>query len=141
MAEGSFKKMVADKKLEEKIYCDSAGTSAYHIGEQPDRRMFLTAKAYDVHLDHCARQLVVKDFFEFDYILAMDKSNYQNILKIRPDEEGAKVHLFREFDTEQKSGDVPDPYYGGQDGFEEVFRIVERCNVNFLKHILENHQI
>jgi protein-tyrosine phosphatase len=141
MAEGSFKNLLREGKLIEKIYCDSAGTSGYHIGDGPDHRMCRTAARYNIILDHRARQIGHKDFEEFNYILAMDRSNFQNIQKLRKSEGGAKLFLFRDFDDQQQSSDVPDPYYGGQDGFEEVFRIVERCNRNLLEFLTKEHQL
>ncbi|MEO1655619.1 MAG: low molecular weight protein-tyrosine-phosphatase, partial [Bacteroidota bacterium] len=119
MAEGIFKQMVNELGLD--IICDSAGTSSYHIGELPDERMRLTAKNHGIDLTHRARQLAQDDFDKFQYILAMDQSNYQNImnLKIRVSSQAEPtIKLIRDFDPHQGNKQVPDPYYGDQEDFE-----------------------
>ncbi|MBX9852383.1 MAG: low molecular weight phosphotyrosine protein phosphatase [Cytophagaceae bacterium] len=145
MAEGSFQKLIADKKLHNKVSCDSAGTSSYHIGEFPDERMCKTAAKYDIMLNHRARQLVKEDFKTFDYIIAMDEKNYHNIKKLA-DSGGEtprsyKVFMMREFDSMKDHHDVPDPYFGGIDGFEEVYSILTRSNKNFMDFLIKEHNL
>lgn len=137
MAEGVFKKLVKEKGLESQIYCDSAGTSSYHIGNDPDERMCQTASGYSITLQHKARQLKIKDFEDFDYIIAMDSSNFSDILKLAGDNESykSKIGLMRDYDLEGHGQDVPDPYYGGIKGFDEVYHILRRSTELFLQEI------
>ena len=142
LAEGIFAKKVAAKGLGHAISCDSCGTSNYHIGEQPDPRTVANALENGLSLNHRARQFQGSDFNQFDYILAMDSSNLENAKMKMPGDGGkAKLHLIREFDTHQDSLDVPDPYYGGEKGFQNVFDILDRsCDV-FLKEVMDQNQL
>lgn len=145
MAEGGFKKLVQERSLSDKISCDSAGTSSYHIGELPDPRMRRTAKDYEIILDHKARQLGVDDFKKFNYIVAMDSKNYHNINLMAqasgPEPLSCKIVKMREFDPLQNSMDVPDPYFGGDEGFEEVYEILKRSNESFLEYLIKEHKL
>lgn len=126
-AEGIFLDLVKKNNLEHKILVDSAGTAAYHVGEGADSRSQETANRHSVFLPSRARQIHPKDFDEFDYIFAMDKNNLRNIVKLSSEFSQAtpnNVFLFRDFDPNSpKNADVPDPYYGGPQGFENVFSI------------------
>jgi protein-tyrosine phosphatase len=138
MAEGLFANKVNRLKLEN-FKIESAGTSRYHIGQLPDSRMRETALQKGVELISRARQFKVEDFENFDLILAMDRSNFQDIVKITKDEKyKSKVHLMRDFDEKNPGSDVPDPYFGGQKGFEEVYNILDRSTQKLLDSILEN---
>lgn len=141
LAEGIFKHYVIKEGLESKIACDSAGTSSYHLGENPDSRTIRNARKNGIELDHKARQFKYSDFENFDYILAMDNSNLQNVLKLKPaSDDKSKIFLMRDFDDEAEGyKEVPDPYFGGDEGFQEVFEILERSNRNFLNHLIEKH--
>ena len=143
LAEGIFKNQVRIKGLTNQIECDSAGTSSYHAGADPDPRSCSTAQKYEIILDHRARQIIKKDFEAFDYILAMDQSNYDFILKMKVEEHiGSKVFLMRKFDAILKDGlDVPDPYFGGIDGFEYVYEMLLRSSENFLNYIIKEHKL
>ena len=113
---------------------DSCGTAAYHIGEQPDNRTVANAKQNGVILNHQARQFERHDFEEFDYILVMDESNKENVLRLDVAGQYAdKVQLMRNYDPEGHGKDVPDPYYGGEQGFQNVFEILHRSVDNFIK--------
>lgn len=117
---------------------DSAGTAAYHVGEQPDYRSIKVAQQHGVPIDHRARQFVSEDFERFDYILAMDQQNYNDMKDLA---KGPTDHLFllREFDQESNIDlDVPDPYYGGDDGFEKVFDMVSRSVDVLISHIKQH---
>lgn len=118
------------------VVVDSAGTSAYHVGEPADRRSQQEAHRRGIWLPSRARQFVVEDFNDFDWILAMDTSNLSNILAMaRNGEDKSKVHLFRDFDpSEQKGLSVPDPYYEGN--FGTVFDICERGCLGLLTQLL-----
>lgn len=137
MAEGLFLDLIAKENLANRFFVDSAGTSGHHAGELADSRMRATAAAHGVHLPSRSRQLKYADLETFDYILAMDRSNFRNIesLKHPGKEFKAKVILMRDFDQESDSPDVPDPYYGGQSGFEDVYQMLKRANVDLLAHI------
>lgn len=138
LGEAIFKDKVKKKGLERFFEIDSCGTSNYHIGDQPDSRTLANARKNGITIDHCGRQFTVDDLSSFDYILAMDKSNHQNILRLLKDKAHTqKVMLMREFDTIDKGGEVPDPYYGGEKHFQEVFEILDRSTENFLAHLQE----
>lgn len=114
---------------------DSAGTSAYHAGEPPDERMTAVAASHGVSLDgQRSRQVRESDFHDFDLILAMDRSNLEALQSWQPQDSRAELRLMREYDP-VPGEDVPDPYYGGPDGFEEVFEIVHRSCSALLRDI------
>ena len=139
-AEGTFRHLVKQAGLEHAFHIDSCGTSAYHIGEPANARSRRTAARHGITLTSRARQLQLSDFQTFDHILAMDRSNLQDIQRMAPADPHATITLFRTFDPEAKSDrvpDVPDPYYGGDDGFEEVQQIMLRTGASFLRHIRE----
>jgi protein-tyrosine phosphatase len=143
MAEGLFKKMISEAGLNGFIYCDSAGTGAYHIDEDPDHRTMETLKKHGAGLIHKGRQINISDFDSFDYILAMDQNNYSDIIKLAKDHNKAHSHvmLMRDFDPVKDSKDVPDPYWSKLDGFEEVYQILLRSNAEFLKFLRKKKQI
>ncbi len=135
LAEGVFNDFITSKGLKNSILCDSCGTAGYHIGSPPDKRSILTASNHGIKLDHQGRKLSVRDFEEYDYIFAMDKNNYEDILALKRKSVGnAKVHLYREFDP-KGNGDVPDPYHGTMDDFEEVYEICSRTSKKLLEFI------
>lgn len=124
-AEGAMRSLVDKANLAKEILCDSAGTIGYHVGAPPDARMTEHAKRRGLLLQHAARKFVKADFERFDYILAMDKSNYRDILSL--DTEGKyqqKVFMMTDFCQTLSVDEVPDPYYGGGQGFELVLDIV-----------------
>lgn len=138
LAEAIFKDKIKKKKIDHLFMVDSCGTANYHIGDSPDSRTIANARKNGVVIEHCGRQFSANDLKDFDFILAMDNSNYQNILRLLKDKAHTeKVKLMREFDTVNKGGDVPDPYYGGEKHFQEVFEILDRSTENFLHHIQE----
>jgi protein-tyrosine phosphatase len=114
--------------LGDKYEVDSAGTSSYHIGERPDRRMRKVAADYGFRYDGRARQISMSDFDRFDLIIAQDNTNLSNLKRLtRDDEDLAKLFTMRSFDPQGNPQDsVPDPYYGGIDGFHVTFEIVKR---------------
>lgn len=114
------------------IFVDSAGTSNYHIGELPDERSVQIAKTYGIDItSQRGRQFKVSDFDEFDLIFAMDKSNYSDILSLaRNENDKNKVELILNLLNPGENLDVPDPYYGGGDGFENVYKMLnEACDI------------
>ncbi len=137
-AEGVFNKVIADKGIADKFSTDSAGTHAYHVGESPDKRAQQTARNRGIELSNItARKVAPIDFSHFDYILAMDADNYRNLLKICPAELQDKVELFLDYAENFSETEVPDPYYGGPQGFEHVFDLVEDAAHGFAKKALE----
>jgi protein-tyrosine phosphatase len=136
-AEGVFRHVIQQQGTADRFMVDSAGTHAYHVGEQPDRRAQQTARARGIDLAFIrARKVTRSDFAEFDYILAMDSDNYQNLLAICPAEYEDKVKLFLDYATNSHEQDVPDPYYGGQQGFEHVFDLVEDASHGFHNKVM-----
>jgi len=127
-AEGVMRRLLREEELEDEVEVDSAGTGSWHVGDPPDRRATAAARARGIVLDGAARQLVPGDFEDFDLILAADRRNLRDLEEFVPPEARARVHLLREFDpASDRTGDldVPDPYYGGDDGFERVLDLVE----------------
>jgi protein-tyrosine phosphatase len=119
------------------IEVDSAGTSDYHIGEAPDKRMQQKAIEHNLDISYQrGRQFIKTDFDEFDYIFAMDESNKENILRLsRTEEDINKVALFLEENHPDKNLNVPDPYYGGAQRFEDVYQMLDIACDNFIKNL------
>jgi protein-tyrosine phosphatase len=138
LAEGLLSHKVERDGLD--LVVDSAGTSGYHEGELADPRMRATSKAFGVPLEHIrSRQFRVDDFQNFDLIFAMDASNYNNIIALASsEEEKAKVRLILNESYPGKNLAVPDPYYGGDKGFEEVYRLLDEATDIFLKNLKSN---
>jgi protein-tyrosine phosphatase len=128
LGEGLFRHLVEGAGLDGKYQVDSAGTGRWHVGEPPDSRMQRVAARRGVIYSHRARQVQPEDFDRFDLILAMDRENRDDLLRMaRKPEHRDKVRLLREFDPEGgRNSSVPDPYYGGSDGFEEVYEVIVR---------------
>jgi protein-tyrosine phosphatase len=136
-AEGVFIHQVEQAKLIDRFVIDSAGTGDWHIGEPPDRRALAEARRRGVRLPSIARQVVAGDFARFDLLLAMDRRNRADLLGMaRGEPARQKVRLFREFDpTAPPDAEVPDPYFGGDEGFAEVFDICWRASEGLLAHL------
>jgi protein-tyrosine phosphatase len=113
--------------LTDRVEIESAGTGGWHAGEPPDRRATLAASRRGITLEGAARQIRPSDFRDFDLVIALDRANLRELLAVAPDEEAAeKIRLLREFDPRAGGDlDVPDPYYGGDRGFETVLDMVE----------------
>jgi protein-tyrosine phosphatase len=135
-AEGVFRRLVERAGMAEQIVIDSAGTAAWHIGKAPDARATAAAalRGYDLS-DLRGRQVSAADFVAFDYILAMDEANLANLLEECPPEYRAKVRLFLSFSRRWQGQEVPDPYYGGTDGFDHVLDMVEDAAEGVLRTI------
>jgi protein-tyrosine phosphatase len=146
IAEGTFRALVEERGLQDKIQCDSAGTHNYHIGDLPDLRTRQNAENHGIALTHKARKLVGSDFSKFDYVVAMDESNLENIQSISYRATGIRqpknsCFLLRQFDPNPDSLEVPDPYYGTLDDFEKVYQITRRSNEVFIQFLVEKHKI
>lgn len=139
LAEGIFRKKVEDKGVGDRFEIDSCGTSNFHIGELPDPRTRANAIRNGIELNHRGRQFSKMDFEDFDYILAMDESNLKNINRLAPPSVKSKVMKMRHFDDLYCNADVPDPYYGGEKGFQQVFEILDRSAERLLQQIITDH--
>lgn len=135
-AEGVMRKLVADANLSDQIFIDSAGTAGWHTGKLPDQRMTAAAARRQIPLTSRARQVHPSDLQTFDLALVMDHQNLHDLRAFDP--EGLhkqKVRLFCEFCTDHPDTEVPDPYYGGPEGFEHVLNLMEDGCKNLLAHI------
>ena len=135
--------LVDQAGLSAEIEIDSAGTGAWHVGEPPDRRARAAGNRRGLNLNGSARKVVARDFSHFDYVVAMDRSNEADLRRLAPDEAAEdKIELLRNFDRESpRDAEVPDPYYGGGDGFERVLDICEAGCRGLLEHIRERHRL
>ncbi|TAH38798.1 MAG: low molecular weight phosphotyrosine protein phosphatase [Bacteroidetes bacterium] len=135
MAEGILRKKATDRKLS--LHIDSAGTGDWHSGENPDPRAIRTAKSYGVNISQLvARQFNVSDFDHFDTIFAMDQSNLKNILSLaRNESDKKKVELLLDLLPHKKNKNVPDPWFGGEDGFTDVFNLLDEACEHLINKI------
>ncbi len=149
IAEATFRQLVDEAGLADKITCDSAATHRYHLGDLPDPRTRRNAESHDLTLTHHCRLLMGEDFRRFDYVIGMDEDNLKNSRAIAhratgtypPDE---RVFLLRKFDPERGAGSipaVPDPFYEDETAFEEVYQIVRRCNEELLNWLIKRHNL
>jgi protein-tyrosine phosphatase len=138
-AEGVMRHVLRDEGLEHRVEVDSAGTGGYHVGAPPDERATEAARRRSIVLDGQARKFAAVDFDEFDLILAMDEENRRDLLDLAPDDRArAKIRLLREFDPDSDGGTdlgVPDPYYGGDEGFEHVLDLVEAATRGLVEEL------
>jgi protein-tyrosine phosphatase len=138
-AENIMNHLISEAGLSTKIICDSAGTSGYHVGAAPDRRMSMAAKKRGLKLIGQSRQLKPADLQSFDLILAMDRENYQDILYL--DREGKyeeKIHMICDFAMEKADKEIPDPYYGGADGFDYVIDLLYDACAGLLNYVVNS---
>lgn len=137
LAEG----ILASKLPKETFFIDSAGTGNYHIGKQPDQRSILVAKKNGLDItDQKARQFSPRDFDIFDYIFVMDSSNYDNVISLAKDEiQKAKVDMILNYLFPGENVDVPDPYYGLQNGFDMVYEMLDETCEILAKKLIEKH--
>ena len=137
-AEAVLRGLRAREAPELAITVDSAGTSNYHPGSPPDRRSQAAASQRDYDLSGLrARQVHAEDFASFDLILAMDRDNLQELLRMAPPGARGKIQLFLDYAPEQPLREVPDPYYGGPDGFAEVLDLIEVASRGLLRRLGE----
>ncbi len=139
-AEAVFRHYVDEAGLGARIHIDSAGTHDYHVGEAPDARTQRAAKRRGYDMSQLrGRQVGAEDFACFDYVLAMDEANLAILRRLRPADAQSHLGLFLEFAEHHGEREVPDPYYGGADGFERVLDMVEDAAKGLLQHIRERH--
>ena len=137
LAEGIFRHLVTRAGVQDLFEIDSAGTSGYHDGNPPDARSTATAQARGITLEGQSRKLLSEDLQTFDYVIGMDADNMREIDALAEQVGGdTRVHLLREWDPVDRGAGVPDPYYGGAQGFEDVHDIVERSCEKLLEHLM-----
>lgn len=138
LAEALFIKHARQQGHHLQFLADSAGTSDYHTGEGPDKRTIRNAGIHGLELNHRARQFTGQDFVRFDHIIAMDRSNYNHIAGMAANQvDLLKIRMMREFDPQNPGHDVPDPWFGGEQGFEEVFHILDRSTEILMQWLLK----
>ncbi len=141
-AEGVFTKLVKDHKLDAYFAIDSAGTHAYHVGNEPDLRSQAAALERGIDLSSLrARQVINGDFEDFDYVLAMDDENYSILVSACPEQYKPKIKYFLDYAPHLNNRQVPDPYYGGQYGFERVLDMIEEASAGFLTALRDSGSI
>jgi len=139
LAEGVFRNRVAAAGLEHRIEIDSAGTGGWHVGEPPDSRSAEVARVHGVSLDgQSARRVSPDDLRSHDWIVAMDRSNLDDLRRLREEHGGeGRIVLLRDFDPDPGDGEVPDPYYGGPRGFDRVYEMVDRSCAGLLAAVID----
>lgn len=141
-AENIMNHLIEQVGLRDSIICDSAGTGGYHIGSPPDRRMAAAAARRGIMLKGQARQFQKSDFEAFDLILAMDRENYKDILSLdRAGKYSDKVKLMCEFASHHNEQEVPDPYYGGPEGFNQVIDLLLDACEGLLQHVVKTYAL
>jgi protein-tyrosine phosphatase len=142
-AEAVMRHLVREAGLAGKIEVDSAGTGAWHLGEERDRRSRAVASRRGMPITGEARQFTRADFSRFDLVLALDEDNRRDLVRMAPDDQArAKVHLLRSFEPgAAPGGEVPDPYYGGPEGFERVFDICLDACRGLLLHLRQTYHL
>lgn len=139
-AEGVFRHKVNLAGLSDSIQTDSCGTASYHTGDPPDHRSAEAAQLRGVDIsDLRARQIRSDDFARFDYVVAMDNENLRKLIDVCPFELEDRLSLFLEFALDQDVREVPDPYYGGEGGFETVLDLIDQASDGLLEHIRQHH--
>ena len=140
-AEGVFRQVVEQQGLSDLIDIDSAGTHSYHIGSQPDQRAQLAARKRGIDLSSLrGRQVNNNDFSKFDYVLAMDNNNHTDLEEVA-NGSADNLHMFLKFADNFSEQEVPDPYYGGDQGFEHVLDLIEDASRGLLNHIRKQHSL
>jgi protein-tyrosine phosphatase len=139
-AEAVFAAKLAEAGLQDQIQIDSCGTGDWHIGKAPDARARAAASERGYAMDHLrARQVTLDDFQRFDYVLAMDQDNYDDLVALCPDESRAQVGRFMDYHPQPGLDEVPDPYYGGDQGFDYVLDLVEQASEGLVEYIQRHH--
>ena len=143
LAEAILNHKVRERNLDRQIQSDSCGTSNYHIGKAPDHRSISCAKGRGILIDHAGRQIIPGDFEEFDYIIVMDQSNLKNVRSLmeRSGRSHSHLYLMREFQPNAAHTEVPDPYFGDEAGFEEVYDMLDESIDHLLEKIISNEGI
>lgn len=140
-AEGVLRSLLERSGLSDRVLVESAGTASYHVGALPDRRSRAAAAQRGLQLESRARQFTIEDWQRLDYVLAMDQANFDALVASTPSADArAKLHLFRSFDPAAPPGaEVPDPYYGGPEGFEHVLDLCEAAAEGLIARLRSEH--
>lgn len=147
IAEATFRELVKENNLEDKISCDSAGTAGYHIGQLPDQRAIKNALKHGLKLTHKGRKISTADLDNFQHIAVMDEENFSDMHELyfntkHKTPSAEKLFLLRDFDPQVRGvQEVPDPYYESESAFEEVYQIVRRSNEALLQHLIEKYDL
>lgn len=147
IGEATFNKIAQEKGLSELLWADSAGIMGWHVGKKADPRTIKNAVKHDIEITHLGRKLSKEDLDAFDHIVVMDEQNFEDVHKFYYDTKktppsAEKLFLIRDFDpTVRGVHDVKDPYYEGEEVFEEVFQILWRSNEAFINHLVEKHDL
>lgn len=135
-AEGVFRALCQEQGVADHTRIDSAGTANWHAGKPPDTRAVLAAKGRGVDISNLrARQATAADFYDFDFVIAMDDSNVEDLEILRPVDASAELHRFLAFAGSDAPRGVPDPYYGGDEGFEQVLDLITEASRGLLNHL------
>ena len=137
-AEAIFQRLINDKGIDNQFIVDSAGTGSWHVGKKSDSRMRFAAKQRNINITSNARQIRKEDFLKFNYILVMDNSNFNNVMDFKNRVKGsdfAKILKIQDFSSIFADKEVPDPYFGGDAGFDHVIDILEDSVSCFLDNI------
>jgi protein-tyrosine phosphatase len=143
IGEGVMRHLLREAGLSQKVEVDSAGTAGYHAGEPPDRRARAAGRRFGVEVGGQARRFERADFERFDYVLAMDASNFEDLEQLASNQTARqKLHLLRSFDASAPAGaSVPDPYYGDDDDFDDVVRICLSACAPLLERVRRDHAL
>jgi len=135
-AEGFFTAALQESEYREQVSVDSAGTHGYHVGHAPDERAVATSSKYGVNIGHLrSRKVGVSDFDDYDLIIAMDHSNFQDLQRIQPNGSKANLKMMMQYHPEAQPEEVPDPYYGGMDGFTYMCDLLATATQGLLDDI------
>jgi protein-tyrosine phosphatase len=138
-AEGFFCNCLQSSDYRDQVSIDSAGTHSYHVGHSPDSRAIETAASFNVDISNLrARKVSASDFHHYDLIIAMDRSNIEDLQRIQPHDSKAQLKLMMQYHPDGHPDEVPDPYYGGMDGFNYMCKLLESASVGLLRDIEEN---
>lgn len=139
-AHAVFRQKVKEAGLEDFIEIDSAGTAAYHVGKPADARSREIARNKGIEMEDLrARKVDLGDLIQFDYVLAMDEANYADLMEMALSEDKQKIQFFLDYATDYDEYEVPDPYYGGDQGFERVFEMIESASNGLLEEIEQKY--
>ncbi len=139
-AEGVFNQKIKERNLEQYFFVDSAGTGNWHVGNLADPRMRETALVRGIELTSRSRQIVEQDLYEFDYILVMDRENLQNVKSLIKDKSfpiSTKIKLILSYSNKFQIDEVPDPYYGGQNGFDKVLDLLDDAIDGLIESLID----
>lgn len=147
LGEATFNELVKEKGLQDHLWSDSAGTAGYHVGKHADPRSVKVAGKHGVELNHIVRKITPEDLDEFDHIAVMDEENFEEIHTFYYKTKGTppsadKLFLIRDFDPEVRGvNNLKDPYFEGDEAFEEVFQILKRSNEKLIEHLVDKYEI